>query len=69
MRVSPPPCIRNEVDLCNNHLDRTCGRVIEMDLRIASKYLRVHVTGDFVNILRALTVGSAELNNDLLRSA
>jgi hypothetical protein len=36
-----------------------------MDLRIASKYLRVHVTGDFVNILLAVTVGSAELNNGL----
>jgi hypothetical protein len=40
-----------------------------MDLRKASKYLRVHVTGDFVNILLAVTVGSAELNNDLLHTA
>ena len=68
MSTSPPSCIRNEVDLHNNHLDRTCGRVIEMDLRKASKYLRVHVTGDFVNILRTVTVGSAELNNDLLHT-
>ena len=67
--ISRPLCIRNEAELHNNHLDRTCGRVIEMDLRRASKYLRVHVTGDFVNILRAVTGGSAELNNDLLRSA
>jgi hypothetical protein len=40
-----------------------------MDLRISGKSLRVHVTGDLVNILRAVTVGSAELNNGLLRSA
>ena len=68
-RISSPPCIRNEADLHNNHLDRTCGRVIEIDLRISGKSLRVHVTGDLVNILRAVTVGSAELNNGLLRSA
>jgi hypothetical protein len=39
-------CIRNMADLHNNHSDRACGRVIEMDLRTASEPLRVHVTGD-----------------------
>jgi hypothetical protein len=40
-----------------------------MDLRIAGKSLRVHVTGDLANILRAVAVDSVELNSDLLRSA
>lgn len=57
------------MDLHNKHLDRTCFRVIEMDLRIAGKSLRVHVTGDLANILRAVAVDSVELNSDLLRSA
>jgi hypothetical protein len=52
-------CIRNMADLHNNHSDRACGRVIEMDLRTASEPLRVHVTGDLGNILRAITIQHA----------
>jgi hypothetical protein len=45
VRISSALCIRNVWDLHNNHSDRACGRVIEMDLRTSSKSLRVHVTG------------------------
>jgi hypothetical protein len=53
--------MRNVEDLHNKHSDRTCGCVIEMDLRTAArKSLRVHGTaGDLGNVLPAITIQPA----------
>jgi hypothetical protein len=47
--------LRNAEALHKNHSDRTCGRVIEMDLRTASKSLRV----DLGNVLPTITTQPA----------